>query len=106
MGLRRGAWAAWNSRERILWCRGWLLQEHGLNEEQRDEFEDMLRGLTLEREQVKKAMTFALDNAEAANDVSSNLSPTPVLFLPFPLHSTPLSPGCLTPRSFSMRAAC
>lgn len=47
-----------------------VLQEHGLNEEQRDEFEDMLRGLTLEREQVKKAMAFALDNAEAANDVS------------------------------------
>lgn len=44
-------------------------QEHGLSDQQRDEFEDMLRGLTLEREQVKKAMAFALDNAEAANDV-------------------------------------
>jgi len=47
------------------------LQDHGLSEEQRDELEDMLRGLTLEREHVKRAMTFALDNAEAANDVSS-----------------------------------
>ena len=47
--------------------------ERALTESQRDKFEDMLRGLTLERAQIKEAMAFALDNAEAAGEVSLSL---------------------------------
>ncbi|XVF89513.1 hypothetical protein PTKIN_Ptkin19aG0135800 [Pterospermum kingtungense] len=36
---------------------------------QRDEFEDMLRALTLERSQIKEAIDFALDNADAAGEI-------------------------------------
>lgn len=43
--------------------------ERALTESQRDKFENMLRGLTLERAQIKEAMAFALDNAEAAGEV-------------------------------------
>jgi U2-associated protein SR140 len=43
--------------------------ERTLTESQRDEFEDMLRALTLERSQIKEAMGFALDNADAAGEV-------------------------------------
>lgn len=44
-------------------------QERTLTDSQRDEFEDMLRALTLERSQIKEAMGFALDNADAAGEV-------------------------------------
>ena len=44
-------------------------QERTLTDVQRDEFEDMLRALTLERVQIKEAMGFALDNADAAGEV-------------------------------------
>ncbi|KAK6782488.1 hypothetical protein RDI58_020284 [Solanum bulbocastanum] len=43
--------------------------ERTLTDAQRDEFEDMLRSLTLERSQIKEAMGFALDNADAAGEV-------------------------------------
>jgi U2-associated protein SR140 len=43
--------------------------ERTLTDSQRDEFEDMLRALSLERSQIKKAMGFALDNADAAGEV-------------------------------------
>lgn len=43
--------------------------ERTLTDSQRDEFEDMLRALTLETSQIKKAMGFALDNADAAGKV-------------------------------------
>jgi U2-associated protein SR140 len=43
--------------------------ERTLTDPQRDEFEDMLRALTLERSQIKEAMGFALDNADAAGEV-------------------------------------
>lgn len=43
--------------------------ERTLTDAQRDEFEDMLRALTLERSQVKDAMGFSLDNADAAGEV-------------------------------------
>ncbi|KAL4565015.1 hypothetical protein LXL04_029096 [Taraxacum kok-saghyz] len=43
--------------------------ERTLTDAQRDEFEDMLRALTLERFQIKKAMGFALDNADAAGEI-------------------------------------
>lgn len=43
--------------------------ERTLTEAQRDEFEDMLRALTLERSQIRAAMGFALDNADAAGEV-------------------------------------
>jgi len=43
--------------------------ERTLTNSQRDEFEDMLRALTLERSQIKDAMGFALDNADAAGEV-------------------------------------
>lgn len=43
--------------------------ERTLTDAQRDEFEDMLRALTLERSQIKEAMGFALDNADAAGEV-------------------------------------
>ena len=44
--------------------------ERTLTDPQRDEFEDMLRSLTLERSQIKEAMGFALDNADAAGEVN------------------------------------
>lgn len=43
--------------------------ERTLTDLQRDEFEDLLRALTLERSQIKEAMGFALDNADAAGEV-------------------------------------
>lgn len=43
--------------------------ERTLTDAQRDEFEDRLRALTLERSQIKEAMGFALDNADAAGEV-------------------------------------
>lgn len=43
--------------------------ERILTDSQRDEFEDMLRALTLERSQIKDAMGFSLDNADAASEV-------------------------------------
>uniref|UniRef100_A0A6N2KIM9 RRM domain-containing protein n=1 Tax=Salix viminalis TaxID=40686 RepID=A0A6N2KIM9_SALVM len=38
----------------------------------RDEFEDMLRALTLERSQIKDAMGFSLDNADAAGEACNS----------------------------------
>ncbi|KAK4485837.1 hypothetical protein RD792_008484, partial [Penstemon davidsonii] len=58
--------------------------ERTLTDAQRDEFEDMLRSLTLERSQIKEAMGFALDNADAAGEVvevlteSLTLKETPI----------------------------
>ncbi|KAH6760716.1 RNA recognition motif protein [Perilla frutescens var. hirtella] len=58
--------------------------ERTLTDAQRDEFEDMLRALTLERCQIKDAMGFALDNADAAGEVvevlteSLTLKETPI----------------------------
>uniref|UniRef100_A0A7N0TA05 Uncharacterized protein n=1 Tax=Kalanchoe fedtschenkoi TaxID=63787 RepID=A0A7N0TA05_KALFE len=43
--------------------------ERPLSDPQRDEFEDMLRSLTLERRVIMEAMAFALDNADAAGEV-------------------------------------
>ncbi|KAF5178342.1 Rrc1 [Thalictrum thalictroides] len=43
--------------------------ERTLTDPQRDEFEDMLRALTLERRQIKEAMGFGLDNADAAGEI-------------------------------------
>ncbi|KAJ4798388.1 RNA recognition motif-containing family protein [Rhynchospora pubera] len=43
--------------------------ERTLTDSQRDEFEDMLRSLTLERRQIKEAMGFVLDNADAAGEI-------------------------------------
>jgi U2-associated protein SR140 len=59
-------------------------QERTLTEGQRDEFEDMLRALTLERSQIREAMGFALNNSEAAGEVvevlteSLTLKETPI----------------------------
>jgi U2-associated protein SR140 len=39
-----------------------------LTEEERDQFEDMLRGLTVERKKIKLAMGFALDHADIATE--------------------------------------
>ncbi|KAF8407278.1 hypothetical protein HHK36_006405 [Tetracentron sinense] len=58
--------------------------ERTLNDPQRDEFEDILRALTLERSQIKEAMGFSLDNADAAGEVvevlteSLTLKETPI----------------------------
>ncbi|KAG8656797.1 hypothetical protein MANES_03G007500v8 [Manihot esculenta] len=58
--------------------------ERTLTDPQRDEFEDMLRALTLERSQIKDAMGFALDNADAAGEIvevlteSLTLKETPI----------------------------
>ncbi|KAM0943397.1 putative transcription regulator SAP family [Dioscorea sansibarensis] len=58
--------------------------ERALTDPQRDEFEDMLRALTLERSQIKDAMGFALDNADAAGEIvevlteSLTLKETPI----------------------------
>lgn len=47
--------------------------ERTLTDAQRDEFEDMLRALTLERSQIKGVMGFSLDNADAAGEVVLSL---------------------------------
>ncbi|XP_020268689.1 protein RRC1-like isoform X2 [Asparagus officinalis] len=58
--------------------------ERTLTDPQRDEFEDILRSLTLERSQIKEVMGFALDNADAAGEVvevlteSLTLKETPI----------------------------
>ncbi|XP_022754443.1 protein RRC1-like isoform X2 [Durio zibethinus] len=58
--------------------------ERTLTDLQRDEFEDMLRALTLERIQIKEAMGFSLDNADAAGEIvevlteSLTLKETPI----------------------------
>ncbi|XP_033517092.1 protein RRC1-like isoform X2 [Nicotiana tomentosiformis] len=58
--------------------------ERTLTDAQRDEFEDMLRSLTLERSQIREAMGFALDNADAAGEAvevlteSLTLKETPI----------------------------
>ncbi|KAJ3679191.1 hypothetical protein LUZ60_017202 [Juncus effusus] len=58
--------------------------ERTLTDSQRDEFEDMLRKLTLERIQIKEAMAFCLDNADAAGEIvevlteSLTLKETPI----------------------------
>ncbi|KAM0853915.1 hypothetical protein ACQ4PT_050755 [Festuca glaucescens] len=58
--------------------------ERTLTDTLRDEFEDMLRALTLERSQIKAAMGFALDNADAAAEIvevlaeSLTLKETPI----------------------------
>ncbi|WVZ88371.1 hypothetical protein U9M48_034900 [Paspalum notatum var. saurae] len=58
--------------------------ERTLTDSQRDEFEDKLRSLTLERSQIKEAMGFALDNADAAGEIvevlteSLTLKETPI----------------------------
>eukprot|EP00873_Tetraselmis_striata_P014120 jgi/Tetstr1/434384/TSEL_023485.t1 len=41
-----------------------------LSDTQRDRFEDMLRGLSTERESVCTAMAFCLDNAESATEIA------------------------------------
>ena len=51
--------------------------ERTLTDAQRDEFEDMLRALTLERSQIREAMGFALDNADAAGEVIHSCSTSP-----------------------------
>lgn len=43
--------------------------ERTLTQAQHDEFEDMLRALTLERSQIRAAMGFALDNVDVAGEV-------------------------------------
>eukprot|EP00249_Psilotum_nudum_P024568 c29224_g1_i6 orf=624-3824(-) len=59
-------------------------QERALTDNQRDEFEDMLRALTLERNLIREAMAFALGNADAAGEIvevlaeSLTLKETPV----------------------------
>ncbi|KAJ0984270.1 hypothetical protein J5N97_002626 [Dioscorea zingiberensis] len=58
--------------------------ERSLTDPQRDEFEDRLRSLTLERNLIKDAMGFALDNADAAGEIvevlteSLTLKETPI----------------------------
>ncbi|KAJ0029851.1 hypothetical protein Pint_12523 [Pistacia integerrima] len=58
--------------------------ERTLTDSQRDEFEDMLRALTLERSLIKEAMGFSLDNADAAGEIvevlteSLTLKETPI----------------------------
>ncbi|XP_022729217.1 protein RRC1-like isoform X2 [Durio zibethinus] len=58
--------------------------ERTLTDPQRDEFEDMLRALTLERSLIKETMGFSLDNADAAGEIvevlteSLTLKETPI----------------------------
>jgi hypothetical protein len=41
----------------------------GLSEGQRDDFEDLLRGLNTHRPRIRDAMGFAIDNSEAASEI-------------------------------------
>jgi len=45
-----------------------------LSDTQRDRFEDMLRGLTAERDSICNAMAFCLDNAESAHEITEILT--------------------------------
>ncbi|KAJ6956809.1 protein RRC1-like [Populus alba x Populus x berolinensis] len=72
--------------------------ERTLTDPQRDEFEDMLRALTLERSQIKDAMGFSLDNADAAGEVVEVLTESLTLKeTPIP---TKLQDSCLSLTSF------
>jgi hypothetical protein len=59
-------------------------RHRGLLDEQRDEFEDMLRALTTERERIKEAMGFAIDHSDASSEIvqvvteALTLSVTPI----------------------------
>ncbi|KAG5225177.1 RNA recognition motif-containing family protein [Salix suchowensis] len=65
--------------------------ERTLTDPQRDEFEDMLRALTLERSQIKDAMGFSLDNADAAGEVVEVLTESLTLKeTPIPQNSAPV----------------
>jgi len=46
-----------------------LRRTRGLSDDQRDDFEDILRGLTTQRQRIRDAMCFAIDNSEAANEI-------------------------------------
>lgn len=48
--------------------------ERELSQSQRDEFEDMLRSLTVDRASIRDGMAFALDNADAAREVADTLA--------------------------------
>jgi U2-associated protein SR140 len=45
-----------------------------LMEDERDEFEDILRNLSIERSKIKNAMGFALDHAESAPEIVETIS--------------------------------
>jgi hypothetical protein len=45
-----------------------------LTEDERDEFEDILRNLSIERSKIKNAMGFALDHAESAPEIVETIS--------------------------------
>ncbi len=40
---------------------------------QRDEFEDQLRNLTMDREKIKKSMVWCLDHSDSAEEVSISM---------------------------------
>ncbi|GFH30522.1 uncharacterized protein HaLaN_29394, partial [Haematococcus lacustris] len=48
--------------------------ERPLSEKERDRFEDMLRSLTVERADIRTAMIFAVDCADAGADIVETLS--------------------------------
>lgn len=48
--------------------------ERPLTDSEHDRFEDMLRTLTAERADVREAMVFAMDNADAAAEVVDTLA--------------------------------
>lgn len=48
--------------------------ERPLTDSEHDRFEDMLRTLTVERGDVREAMVFAMDNADAAAEVVDTLA--------------------------------
>ena len=51
-------------------------RRHELSDSERDTFEDMLRSLTVSRRDIRRAMLFALDHAECAEDVRRSQTKT------------------------------
>ncbi|GJT37914.1 CID domain-containing protein [Tanacetum coccineum] len=58
-----------NEEIRATFAPGRSRTEHTLIDAQIDEFEDMMRALTLEKIQIKEAMGFALDNVDVAREI-------------------------------------
>lgn len=111
--------AVWHPPRRAEGPPSGLQAERQLTDEERDQLEGALRGLTMRRQSVAAAMVFAFDHAQAARDVADtlvealNLSETPpstklarLYLLSDLLHNCTTSvPGAAAYRSHLLSAA-
>ena len=67
--------ALWNPPRRVegQYSSVQLAEERQMTDRERDQFEDLLRGLSMQRRSIASAMVFAFDHAETARDVADTL---------------------------------